>query len=105
MKKGEIVLIPFPFTDLSGTKNRPAMVLAENEDDVTVAFITTQTKWQEVYDSKIAPSILNGLKKESLIRINKLSTIDKNLVIGRLGQLTADEIKAVNQNLKKFFEL
>jgi mRNA interferase MazF len=47
MTKGDIVLIPFPFTDLSGIKNRPALILAEGEVDVTVSFITTQQKWQE----------------------------------------------------------
>ena len=44
MNKGDIVLIPFPFTDLSINKNRPAVILIESEDDVTVCFITTQLK-------------------------------------------------------------
>jgi mRNA interferase MazF len=42
MEKGDIVLITFPFTDLSGTKLRPALVLANTELDLTVSFITTQ---------------------------------------------------------------
>ena len=61
MIKGEIVLIPFPFTDLSGIKNRPALVLVENEDDITVSFITTQLKLQEELDVKVEPDTENGL--------------------------------------------
>ena len=41
MAKGTIVLITFPFTDLSGSKLRPVVILAETIEDVTVAFITT----------------------------------------------------------------
>ena len=43
MTKGDIILITFPFTDLSGSKLRPALVLADRSFDVTVCFITTQT--------------------------------------------------------------
>src|SRR6478752_1343925 len=99
MKKGDIVLIPFPFTDLSGIKNRPALILACTESDLTVSFITTQLKWQEESDVLLQPATENGLKKPSLLRLNKLITIDKDLVIGRLGNLSIDEITLVNKSL------
>lgn len=54
---------------------------------MTVCFITTQLKWQCEFDISIQPSDLNGLKKTSLIRLNKFVTIDKDLIIGRLGVL------------------
>lgn len=41
MKKGDLILIPFPFTDLSGNKNRPALVLINSELEITVAFISS----------------------------------------------------------------
>jgi mRNA interferase MazF len=105
MTKGDIVLIPFPFTDLSGIKNRPALILISNESDITVSFITTQLKWQEDADIKIEPAQINGLKRSSLIRLSKLATIDKDLVIGKIGALSIGDIENVNRNLIKIFKL
>ncbi len=105
MKRGDIVLLPFPFTDLSGIKNRPALILVETKSDLTVSFITTQIKWQEELDIKIEPTHENGMKRTSLIRLSKLTTIDKELVIGKLGNLSKDEMKIVDMNLVKLFKL
>ncbi len=105
MKKGDIVLIPFPFTDLSGQKNRPALVLVSSEYDLTVAFITSQQKWADECDLTVNPSSTNGLKSISLIRLSKLSTLDKSLALGKLGSLGTSELKIVDQNLLKLFQL
>jgi mRNA interferase MazF len=105
MKKGDIVLIPFPFTDLSGNKNRPAVVLIDSVDDVTVCFITSQFKWQDELDITLQPSDLNGLKKTSLLRLNKFATIDKDLIIGRLGSLDEQNVNLLNKNLVKIFKI
>ncbi|MDP3912362.1 MAG: type II toxin-antitoxin system PemK/MazF family toxin [Bacteroidota bacterium] len=105
MSKGDIVLIPFPFSDLSGAKNRPAIILIETDDDVTVAFITTQLKWESQFDVLLQPSDFNGLKKVSLIRLNKLATIDKDLVVGRLGSLEEPLMELLDRNLIRIFRL
>jgi mRNA interferase MazF len=100
MKKGDIVLVPFPFSDLSGSKFRPSLILIETEKDVTVAFITTQIQWKEPTDLLLKPTNNNGLKKESLIRLSKLATIDKDIVVGLLGSLSNEEMTELNTNLK-----
>jgi mRNA interferase MazF len=105
MKKGDIVLIPFPFTDLTGNKNRPAVILVESENDVIVSFITSQLKWQSGFDIVVQPTELNGLKTSSLIRLSKLATIDKELIIGRLGVLDSQYADLVNQTLVQLFKL
>ncbi|KAA5543377.1 type II toxin-antitoxin system PemK/MazF family toxin [Adhaeribacter rhizoryzae] len=105
MRKGDILLIPFPFTDLTGQKNRPALVLVTTDTDITVAFITSQIKWQEEHDLKLEPSAKNGLKKTSLVRLSKLATINNELLIGKLGNLIEADIQQLNKNLIKLFQL
>jgi len=105
VKKGDIVLIPFPFTDLSGSKLRPALVLISTETDVTVCFITTQFQWKEYLDIDLNPSSVNGLKKMSLLRISKFSTIDKDLILGRIGTLENNYLRMLNRNLSEILQL
>ena len=101
MKKGSIILIPFPFTDLTGSKIRPAVVLNKIELDVTICFITSELRWKTKYDISILPSEDNGLKVPSLIRVSKIATIDSGLVLGELGKLSNIEITSLNKNLIK----
>ena len=105
MAKGDIVLISFPFTNLSGSKLRPAVILAETTIDLTLCFITTQISWQESTDLLLLPNEINGIKKLSLIRTSKIATIDKDLVKGLLGKLYEDEIHNLNTNLKIIFQI
>ncbi|MDZ4844639.1 MAG: type II toxin-antitoxin system PemK/MazF family toxin [Chitinophagales bacterium] len=101
MKKGDIILVPFPFNDLSGSKNRSALILAATEIDVTVAFISTQTQWKEDGDILLNPDVHHGLKNISLFVLSKFATLDKEIVIGNLGSLDLETMKQVNENLKK----
>jgi mRNA interferase MazF len=105
MTKGDIILIPFPFTDLKGNKLRPAVVLISASKDITVCFITSQLKWKEPGDISIFPSSENGLKKTSLIRTGKIATLDQRLAVGRLGSLEQEDISALNRQLRQIFRL
>ncbi len=105
MPKGDIVLITFPFTDLSGSKLRPAVILADTGLDLTVCFITTQIQWQEPTDVILLPNLNNGLKKQSLIRTSKIATLDKKLAKGLLGRLTGNELAELSNKLKLLFQL
>ncbi len=100
MAKGDVLLITFPFTDLSGSKLRPAVVLAENDLDLTVCFVTTQVGWQEPTDVLLAPSGLNGLKKKPLLRTNKIATLDRSLARGIIGKLSLSKIIDLDAKLK-----
>ncbi len=105
MAKGDVVLIIFPFTDLSGSKLRPAVLLTDNLFDTTVCFITTQLHWQEPTDVQLLPTTLNGLRKQSLIRTSKIATLDKTLAKGLLGKLTSEELAYLDHKLKTLLQL
>lgn len=105
MKKGNIILIPFPFTDLKGSKIRPAVVLNVSGLDVTICFITSELRWKTEHDIVVFPSADNGLKIPSLIRIGKIATIDTSLALGILGELSNNEIAELDNGLKKMFQL
>jgi len=105
MKKGTVILIPFPFTDLTGSKIRPAVVLTHNEIDVTICFVTSAYKLKTEYDISVLPSERNGLKVASVVRISKIATIDSALVLGELGELSNSEIERLDKGLRKLFQL
>ena len=105
MKKGSIILIPFPFTDLTGSKIRPAVVLNKSQLDVTICFISSELKWKTEYDILVQPTESNGLKMPSLIRIGKIATIHSALALGKLGELSDAEIMEVDKGLIKLFQL
>ena len=79
--------------------------MINSDYDVTICFITTQLKWHSEYDVKVRPSKINGLKKDSLIRLNKLATVDKDLIIGILGQLDNGYLIELNKKLIKLLQL
>ncbi len=105
MIKGDIVLIPFPFTDLTSKKRRPALVLLSGDLDVVLAFITTKLFYEEKSSIVIESSDKTGLKKQSLIRIDKLITLDKELVIGKLGKITDSKLSEVNKKITQLYRL
>jgi mRNA interferase MazF len=105
MAKGDIVLIPFPFTDLSGNKLRPALVLVENKFDIIVSFITTQTYNKDAWDISLPSTTGNGLKKNSLLKLSKIATLDRTLSIGKIGSIDEHLQKAINGNLIELLQL
>jgi mRNA interferase MazF len=105
MTKGDIILVTFPFTDLSGSKLRPALVLFSSNEDVTVAFITTNLKEIGLGDMILKVNPTNGLKKESLLKLNKIATLDFELVMGRIGNLSESELKGVDKKLIETFKI
>lgn len=106
--QGTVVLIPFPFTDLTGSKVRPAIIASKGAigDDLVLVFLTSQKNVRSgTYDVVLVPNSENGLKTKSVARCSKIATLDKKIVVGELGTLTKKELGEVRTNLKKLFAL
>jgi mRNA interferase MazF len=98
-KRGDIVLIPFPFTDLSGLKVRPALVLSQQDkgSDVIVVFISSKHKSSAVVP--IMPTQQNGIKIASYIICDKIATLDRKIVLGQLGRLESEVQSKVDKTV------
>ncbi|MEI2696054.1 MAG: type II toxin-antitoxin system PemK/MazF family toxin [Saprospiraceae bacterium] len=105
MNKGDLVLVSYPFTNLTRSKFRPAVVLYDTSSDFTACFITSQIDRKETTDILIKANHSNGLKLDSLIRTSKIATIDKQLAKGLLGTLEELEIEELNIQLRKLLAL
>ncbi|WP_445637271.1 Growth inhibitor [Nostoc sp. DSM 114161] len=97
---GDVILVPFPFTDQTTTKKPPAAIVSSNSyqrerSDLILIAITIQanpaTSFGEITITKWRVA---GLLKPSIIK-PVLTTIDKELVIKKLGQLEEPDIQAL----------
>jgi mRNA interferase MazF len=106
---GKIVLIHFPFTDLTSTKLRPALILHEGERDVIVVFISSRIEKAKPEDVLIKKENSEfrqtGLKGESLVRVDKIATLSKRLIVGELGEAGPKLKIEVNDKIQKVLKL
>jgi len=112
LAKGDIVLVPFPFTDLSQTKLRPAVVLWVDPQgqDITLCFISSQNLDRTTSDELILVTddpefAQTGLKVASKIRVARIVTLERRLLQRRLGGLGQQQLQRLNEALKFAFQL
>lgn len=110
--KGDIVLVPFPFTDLSQTKLRPAVVLWSDRfgQDVTLCFVSSQNidrlKAEEfILDPQDSEFLGTGLKTISKVKVSRVITLERGLIKRRVGQLGINHIHRLNTLLQQVFQL
>ncbi|HMP98996.1 MAG TPA: type II toxin-antitoxin system PemK/MazF family toxin [Cyclobacteriaceae bacterium] len=99
--KGDLVVLPFPFSYLSASKKRPALVLADlTGDDVILCQITSQNIKDTYAISLTENEISRGkLIKESNIRPNRLFTADKAIILYKIGAITTEKFKEVRNSI------
>ena len=95
LKRGDVVLVPFPFTDLTSEKLRPAVIVSVDPQriDVIIAFISSVVSPEEPSETDYVlhqdepDFVRTGLKKTSTFRMRKLMTIERSKIIRRLGRV------------------
>lgn len=113
MTPRKIVLTRFPFTDLSSTKRRPAVVLTSRKPhspDVIVAFISSVIP-VHVEDTDFVLELNHpdfastGLRKRSVFKMDKLATLDVNIFTGELGEVSDVIFEELKVRLRKALDL
>jgi mRNA interferase MazF len=95
--KGKVFVLPFPFSDLSSNKKRPALVVTQlRGDDVILCQITSQSK-SDGYSIPLTNDDFSSgrLKIDSNIRPNRLFTADSNIISYSIGTVGSDKLGEV----------
>ena len=108
MKRGAIVLTKFLFTDLSSAKRRPGIIVSgkiSNENDAIIAFISSVIPSNpEATDYLITTQHqdfpITGLKKDSVIKLDKLATINLSVLSGEIGLVSDSTMREIDNCLK-----
>jgi len=113
MTKGKVVLVPFPFDDLSASKVRPAVCLTEpigSHRHVVLAFISSQmpveaTATDVTLDARRNDFAATGLRAASVLRLHRLVTLTTGLIQRELGELSPAWMEETNKKLALLFGL
>jgi mRNA interferase MazF len=99
--KGDVVVVPFPFSDLSQSKRRPALVIAPLEGNDNILCQITSTNIRDNYAISIDDVDFDsgGLKQVSNIRPNRLFTADNQIILYQVGSLKKDKLVQVVDRL------
>jgi mRNA interferase MazF len=95
--KGDVVVVPFPFSDLTMSKRRPALVITDlTGDDLILCQITSQSIRDDyAFELNDSDFESGGLNKPSNIRPNRLFTADRHIVLYKTGHLKNAIIRSV----------
>lgn len=108
-ERGAVVLVPFPFTDLSGSKRRQALVVSPegfHDEDLILCTITSQVPTrlseQEIL-LEAGDMVEERLPKRSVIKAGKLFTMHHSLIVSRYGSVKQHKLLEVLRTLREVF--
>jgi len=111
VKRGDVVLVDFPFSDKTGHKVRPALVVQSDVwnqrlDDTVIALITSSrhrrigAATQYSIDISTIEGQQTGLRLNSIVQCENIMTYHKSLILRVIGSLSASEMEQINTCLK-----
>jgi len=108
MNVGTIVLIPFPFAELTNVKVRPALVISLTKDkyqDLILCSISSVVPAQPgLFEMMLQPNGVNRLRVPSIVKVDRIVTLKKEDVITTLGKITDAETKLFKELFRKLVE-
>ena len=102
---GEVVVLPFPQTDLQAGKRRPALVVAElTGDDLILCQITSQSR-HDGYSVPLASGDFERghLNIESFIRPSRLFTVEQSVILYSDAKVNSSKLNEVRARIRKLF--
>ena len=109
-KQGDIVLLPIPFTDLTSQKKRPAVIISndsysETHEDIVVVALTSNVEPRDFTIMLTANDLEEGaLKVTSMIRADKIYTLNKSIVLKTFGKVKPDILSKIKDSFLKLIE-
>ena len=99
--KGEVIVLPFPFTDLSASKRRPALILSNIKGNDYIMLQITSKNIKDNYAISLIDSDFSygSLQTDSNIRPNKIFTLDEKLILYKIGHLTENKLNECIQKV------
>ena len=104
--KGDVVVIPFPYSDLSATKKRSALVVASLDGDDVILCQITSHSISDRYGIALDTTDFSGgaLKHSSNIRPNRLFTADGDIISYRAGTIKDEKLLEVIHKIIEIIE-
>jgi len=104
--KGDVLVAPFPYSDLSSSKRRPSLVVATLDGDDLVLSQITSKKRSDRYAISLDPEDFSSgtLRMSSYIRPNRLFTADARVVLYKAGSVTAEKMREVTAGIIEILE-
>ena len=108
LQKGDIVIVPVPFTDNIGYKLRPAVVVSNETvhrtGDVMIVQITSKQKHDKLSIALSTNDVTESLPVKSFIRIHKIFVLEQHLIKGKVSSLKKNKYTELIKKIKDIIE-